>query len=63
VGQTSGILGQGLIGKLNATPVNFTVISDSYIQAQVPTGATSGYVTATAPNAMLKSNVPFWVMP
>jgi hypothetical protein len=32
------------------------------IFANVPTGATSGYVTVTMANGTLKSNVPFEVM-
>ena len=67
VGQTSGILGQGLTGatgvSLNGTPVSFTIMSDTYIQATVPTGATSGYVTVTTPGGTLKSNAPFRVIP
>jgi hypothetical protein len=46
VGQSGGILGQGLTGttsvSINGTPANFTVLSDTYIQATVPAGATSG---------------------
>jgi len=67
VGQTGSILGQGFIGttsvSLNGTPANFTVISDSYIQATVPPGATTGYVTVTTPSGTLTSNVPFRVIP
>jgi len=67
VGQTGGILGQGLTGttsvSLNGTPAEFTVISDTFIKATVPAGATTGYVSVTTPRGVLKSNVPFHVIP
>lgn len=66
VGQTSGILGQGFTGttsvSLNGTPASFTVVSDTYIRATVPVGATTGYVTVTTPSGTLTSNVPFHVI-
>lgn len=66
VGQAGGILGQGFTGTtsvtLNGTPVPFTVKSDTYILATVPTGATSGYVTVTTPSGTLTSNAPFRVI-
>jgi uncharacterized repeat protein (TIGR03803 family) len=67
VGQTGGILGQGFTGatsvSLNGVPANFTVVSDTYIKATVPTGATTGYATVTTPTGTLTSNVPFHVIP
>jgi hypothetical protein len=42
---------------------HFTVVSDTFIKATVPRGATSGYVTVTTPSAVLRSNVPFRVIP
>lgn len=67
VGQTGGILGQGFTGTtgvfLNGTPANFTVVSDTYIQAAVPAGGTSGFVTVDTPGGVLTSNVPFHVIP
>lgn len=67
VGQTFGILGQGLTGasavSLNGTPANFTVVSDHFIKATVPAGATTGYVTVNTPSSVLTSNVPFQVIP
>lgn len=67
VGQTGGILGQGFKGttrvSLNGTPVSFKVISDTFIRATVPAGATTGYVTVTTPSGTLTSNVPFHVIP
>ena len=67
VGQTGGILGQGFTGttdvSINGTPATFTVVSDTYLQATVPAGATSGSVTVTTPTGVLTSNVPFTVTP
>jgi uncharacterized repeat protein (TIGR03803 family) len=67
VGHTGPILGQGFTGTtsvlLNGTPVTFTVVSDTYIRATVPAGATTGYVTVTTPSGTLTSNVPFHVIP
>lgn len=67
VGQTGGILGQGFTGTtsvmLNGVPANFTVVSDTYIRATVPAGATTGYVMVATPSGALTSNVPFHVIP
>jgi uncharacterized repeat protein (TIGR03803 family) len=67
VGQTGGILGQGFTGTtavtLNGTPASFTVVSDTFIKATVPAGATTGYVTVATPTGTLTSNVPFHVIP
>lgn len=67
IGQTGGILGQGLTGTtsvmLNGIRANFTVVSDTYIEATVPAGATTGYATVTTPSGVLTSNVPFHVIP
>ncbi len=67
VGQTSGILGQGFTGttsvSLNGIPASFTVVSDTFIKATVPAGATTGYVTVTTPSGTLTSNVLFHVIP
>lgn len=66
VGQTGGILGQGFTGttsvSLNGIPASFTVVSDTFIKATVPAGATTGYVTVTTPTGVLTSNVPFQVI-
>jgi uncharacterized repeat protein (TIGR03803 family) len=66
VGQTGGILGQGFTGttgvSFNGTPAAFTVVSDTFIKATVPAGATTGYVTVTTPSGPLTSNVPFHVI-
>jgi uncharacterized repeat protein (TIGR03803 family) len=67
VGQTGGILGQGFIGttsvSLNGTPAPYTVVSDTFLKATVPPGATTGYVTVTTPSGTLTSNLPFQVLP
>jgi uncharacterized repeat protein (TIGR03803 family) len=67
VAQTCEILGQGFTGttavSLNGTPAQFTVVSDTFIRARVPEGATTGYVTVTTPAGVLKSNVRFHVIP
>jgi uncharacterized repeat protein (TIGR03803 family) len=67
VGQLFGILGQGFTGTtsvlLNGTSATFTVKSDTLIEATVPSGATTGYVTVTTPSGTLTSNVPFQVIP
>ena len=67
VGQTGGILGQGLTGttsvSINGIQADFTVVSDTYIRATVPEGATTGFVKVTTPTGVLTSNVPFRVIP
>jgi uncharacterized repeat protein (TIGR03803 family) len=66
VGHSGGILGQGFTGttsvSLNGVPASFTVISDTFLKATVPVGATTGYVTVTTPGGTLTSNVPFRVI-
>lgn len=66
VGQTGPILGQGFRGTtsvmVNGVAANFTVVSDTYIKATVPPGATTGFVTVTTPRGVLTSNVPFRVI-
>ncbi|MFZ0284778.1 MAG: choice-of-anchor tandem repeat GloVer-containing protein [Terriglobales bacterium] len=67
VGQTGPILGQGFTGttgvSFNGTPASFTVVSDTFIKATVPAGATTGSVTVSTPSGTLTSNVPFHVIP
>jgi uncharacterized repeat protein (TIGR03803 family) len=67
VGKTGPILGQGFTGTtgvtLNGISATFTVKSDTLIEATVPPGATTGYVTVTTPSGTLTSNVPFHVIP
>ncbi len=66
VGQTGGILGQGFKGTtavlFNGTPASFTVKFKTLLEATVPAGATTGYVTVTTPSGTLTSNVPFRVI-
>lgn len=66
VSQTGGILGQGFTGatnvSLNGIPAEFAVKSDTFIEATIPAGATTGYVTVTTPTGVLTSNVPFRVI-
>ena len=66
-GQTGGILGQGFTGttsvSLNGTPMSFVVVSDTFIKATVPAGATTGYVSVATPTGTLTTNLPFHVIP
>jgi uncharacterized repeat protein (TIGR03803 family) len=65
VGQSVIILGNGLTSStsvtFNGTPAVFTVESDTYIKATVPTGATTGTVSVVTPSGTLNSNPQFVV--
>jgi hypothetical protein len=65
VGRTIGILGQGFTGttevSFNGIPATFTVSSDTYLEATVPAGATTGFVTVTTATATLTSNQPIQI--
>lgn len=67
VGATVRILGSNLTGAtsvgFNDTATVFKVISPTQIVAQVPTNATTGFVTVTLPNGVLKSNTRFHILP
>lgn len=67
VGATGGILGQGFTGttsvSINGIPAAFTVVSDTYLTATVPAGATTGFVTVVTPSGTLTSNQQFNVRP
>jgi uncharacterized repeat protein (TIGR03803 family) len=68
VGDTAEILGQGFTGTtsvtFNGVPcTNFEVVSDTYITATVPVGATTGSVVVTTPGGSLKSNKKFRIVP
>lgn len=67
VGSTVQILGQGLTGttsvSFNGTPASFNVVSDTYLTATLPPGATAGNVTVTTPGGTLTSNHVFIVIP
>jgi hypothetical protein len=41
---------------------NFTVVSDTYMTAVVPSGATTGKVVVTTPSGALASNVNFRIV-
>ena len=66
LGQSVQILGQGLTGttnvSFNGTSASFTIVSDTFLQAVVPTGATTGRVQVTMSSGTLKSNVLFHVL-
>ena len=65
VGETIEILGQGFKGtnavSFNRIAATFTVISDTYLTAIVPKGATTGFMTVTTPKGKLTSNKKFRV--
>lgn len=67
VGETHGILGQGFTGttavSFNGTAATFTIVSDTYLTATIPEGATSGFVMVTTPSGTLKSNKKFMIRP
>jgi uncharacterized repeat protein (TIGR03803 family) len=67
VGYKIGILGNDLTGTtsvtFNGTPTTFTVVSDTYLKATVPTGATTGTIEVTTTGGTLKSNLVFQVLP
>ena len=63
-GQTAEILGQGLTGTTSVTfngvpATSFTVVSNTYMTAVVPSSATTGKVVVTTPTGTLTSNVNF----
>ena len=66
-GQVVNILGNNLTGTtgvtFNGVSANFKVVSDTYLKAQVPTGATTGTIQVTTPSGTLSSNVAFQVLP
>jgi uncharacterized repeat protein (TIGR03803 family) len=66
-GESVIILGTGLTGatevSFNGLAAKFTVVSDAYIQATVPAGATTGYVSISTPTGTLTSNLRFLVLP
>jgi uncharacterized repeat protein (TIGR03803 family) len=67
VGKSIGILGQGFTGttsvSFNGTSATFKVVSDTYLTATVPSGATQGFVTVATPGGALKSTRKFIVVP
>lgn len=67
VGQQIGILGGGFSTALDVafegTPAVFNIVSDTFITATVPAGATSGVVQVRTSSGLLNSNVNFQVLP
>jgi uncharacterized repeat protein (TIGR03803 family) len=67
VGHGVKILGQGFTGasavSFNGTHASFVVVSDTFIKARVPDGATSGFLAVKTPSGTLKSNRTFLVKP
>jgi len=66
VGRTAQILGQGLTGATSVafngvSATSFKVLSDTYMVAAVPSGATTGPVVVTTPSGPLTSNKNFVV--
>ena len=61
------ILGQGFTGttgvSFNGIAASFKVVSDTYLTAMVPSGATTGSVTVTTPGGALVSNKIYRVTP
>lgn len=61
------ILGNDLTGTTSVTfdgiSAKFSVVSSTYIQAMVPSGATSGTIQVATPGGTLNSNVAFTVIP
>jgi uncharacterized repeat protein (TIGR03803 family) len=67
IGDTAEILGQGFTGATTVTfngvpAANFTAVSDTYLTAVVPGGATTGTVVVTTPTGVLKSNKQFRII-
>jgi uncharacterized repeat protein (TIGR03803 family) len=67
MGKTVEFLGQGFTGasdvSFNGIGATFKVVSDTFLIAVVPAGATTGFATVTTPSKILTSNKEFRVMP
>jgi uncharacterized repeat protein (TIGR03803 family) len=67
IGAIVQILGNSLTGTTSVTfngkTAKFKVISDTFLEAQVPAGSTTGIIQVTTPTSTLKSNVVFRVLP
>jgi len=67
VGDSIEILGQGLNGttavSFNGKAASFKVVSDTYLTAKVPSGASKGLVTVKTPSGTLTGNQVFVVTP
>lgn len=66
VGQVVNILGNNLTGTtsvtFNGVAAEFKVMADTYLKAQIPTGATTGTIEVTTSTGTLDSNLPFQVL-
>jgi uncharacterized repeat protein (TIGR03803 family) len=66
-GQSVEILGTGLTGatsvQFGSAPASFTVVSDSYMTAEIPADGSSGLITVSTPTGVLISNRSFFVVP
>jgi len=66
VGQTGGILGQGFATAtsvtFNGVSAAFKVVSDTFLRATVPPGASTGYITVTTGSGTLTSDKQFYVI-
>jgi uncharacterized repeat protein (TIGR03803 family) len=66
IGTSIGIFGVGLTGttavSFDGVDGNFTVESNTYLTATIPTGAKTGYVTVSTPSGTLKSAVKLTVV-
>jgi len=67
VGKTIGLLGQGFTGAtkvtFGGTSGSFSVVSDTYMTATVPSGAKSGPIRVATSSGTLTSNKTFHVTP
>jgi len=67
VGATIRVRGQGFTGttgvSFNGKAATYRVWSETYLTATIPSGATTGFVTAVTPTGTLKSNKTFRVTP
>lgn len=67
IGADIQILGQGFTGtaavSFNGVPAVYTVKSNTFLTAIVPSDATTGFVSVTTLGTTLRSDVPFRVMP
>jgi uncharacterized repeat protein (TIGR03803 family) len=67
VGRVIGILGNNLTGAtsvtFNGVTATFQIMSNTYIKAQVPTGATTGRIKVVTSGGILTSNVDFYLLP
>jgi uncharacterized repeat protein (TIGR03803 family) len=66
VGRVVNILGNNLTGAtsvtFNGVAAMFNVISNTYLKAEVPSGATTGTIEVTTPSGTLNSSVAFQVL-